>query len=295
MPGALDANGFVVADIPCRKCGYNLRGLQIDGRCPECGRAVGLSVQGDLLRFSDPRWLHMLHRGARQIIWGVVALVAGGFGAGLLTVALPAAFLLVPVIMVVGYGLIVVGSWLLTEPDPSGIGEDQYGTARKIIRITLVLGLIDSAIDLINTFNTLPPEARQMLVILQIPLGIAAIVGMFAQLRYLRKLAMRIPDLKLAGRAHFLTYAIAISYGALLLAGVAMAIVTSGAGPGPRAFAVVGILIIPVALAFLVFAVMYLFMLERLAKRFKEEANVAEQTWARADALPAAAGAPNVA
>jgi hypothetical protein len=70
LDGALDAAGVVVSDIPCRKCGYNLRGLHIDGRCRECGRAVGLSVQGDLLRFSDPGWLRKLQRGARLIIWG---------------------------------------------------------------------------------------------------------------------------------------------------------------------------------------------------------------------------------
>lgn len=25
-------------DVPCPDCGYNLRGLRLDGRCPECGR-----------------------------------------------------------------------------------------------------------------------------------------------------------------------------------------------------------------------------------------------------------------
>ena len=27
-------------DTPCPGCGYNLRGLRLDGRCPECGRAA---------------------------------------------------------------------------------------------------------------------------------------------------------------------------------------------------------------------------------------------------------------
>jgi hypothetical protein len=31
---ALDASGRIAADIVCRKCGYNPRGLLPDGRCP---------------------------------------------------------------------------------------------------------------------------------------------------------------------------------------------------------------------------------------------------------------------
>ena len=50
----LDASGRLDEDIACRKCGYNLRGLNKDGACPECGTAVGRSTQGDLLRFCDP-------------------------------------------------------------------------------------------------------------------------------------------------------------------------------------------------------------------------------------------------
>jgi len=50
----VDAAGNVVSDVPCRRCSYNLRGLNYAGRCPECGTAVGQSIYGNLLRFSDP-------------------------------------------------------------------------------------------------------------------------------------------------------------------------------------------------------------------------------------------------
>src|SRR5262245_50051536 len=60
----------VAADTPCRKCNYNLRGLDPDSRCPECGTPVGLSLKGDLLRYSHPQWLGTIRRGATFIIIG---------------------------------------------------------------------------------------------------------------------------------------------------------------------------------------------------------------------------------
>lgn len=35
------------SDLPCRACGYNLRGLVTSGRCPECGTAIGFSLHGE--------------------------------------------------------------------------------------------------------------------------------------------------------------------------------------------------------------------------------------------------------
>ena len=73
----VDAKRVVIADAPCRKCGYNVRGLSIDGRCPECGSPVGLSVMGDLLRFSDPSWVRTLRRGVTLILTGIVVYIFG--------------------------------------------------------------------------------------------------------------------------------------------------------------------------------------------------------------------------
>lgn len=42
----LDDAGCIAADLRCIQCGYNLRTQPVTGRCPECGQAVGESVQG---------------------------------------------------------------------------------------------------------------------------------------------------------------------------------------------------------------------------------------------------------
>lgn len=55
---------MLTADITCRQCGYNLRGLQETGDCPECGLRIALSLSKSVLRFSNPKWVKRLRHGA---------------------------------------------------------------------------------------------------------------------------------------------------------------------------------------------------------------------------------------
>ena len=153
----------VTADIPCRKCGYNLRGLSTDARCPECGIAVAASVSGDLLRFCDPEWVKLLARGTQMISLGVALAFFLDISniATTLTIRNRAPSIN-SLAVLAGNVLIVIGSWWLTTPDPSGIGEDKYGTVRKIIRITLVIGIVNGLITLATSLTTLPPVRSQL-------------------------------------------------------------------------------------------------------------------------------------
>ena len=37
----IDSDGNLLDEIECRHCGYNLRGLALEGKCPECMTVVG--------------------------------------------------------------------------------------------------------------------------------------------------------------------------------------------------------------------------------------------------------------
>jgi len=67
----------ISSDTPCMDCGYNLRSLSPDGRCPECGREVGASLAFHAFWHQPPR-LRRLRTGAfllaaSQIVWLVIS------------------------------------------------------------------------------------------------------------------------------------------------------------------------------------------------------------------------------
>ena len=70
MPTDLDANAPAPAvdhDHPCIKCGYNLRTLPTNGRCPECARPVADSLLPDDLAYAPIEWLRHMRRGFRLL------------------------------------------------------------------------------------------------------------------------------------------------------------------------------------------------------------------------------------
>lgn len=80
------------ADVPCMRCGYNLRTLPRDGACPECGTSITETLRHHVIRDSelgrlrllgDP-WLQAMRRGLDGTIaaWfagaSIIVLLTGG-------------------------------------------------------------------------------------------------------------------------------------------------------------------------------------------------------------------------
>lgn len=283
---AVTNDGVVTSDTACRKCGYNLRGMPTDGRCPECGIAVAMSLQGDLLRFSEPDWLGNLRRGVNLILAGIALIVIMVIGEIAITMRGTSPLMVQSMATIGGLfaGLLMIGgAWLLTAPDPSGVGEDKYGTSRKIIRVALLVGLGNHVLNVANIAIHPDEGIAMMFQLAAIVASIIGLVGQAAQLQYISKLALRIPDMKLSARARFLMWAIAIDYGIILVMTLITAAVVRGLGRGgasPVRLSGLGCFTGVGGLGLLIFGVMYLLMLEKLGKRFKEQAVFARQNWA---------------
>jgi hypothetical protein len=237
---------------------------------------VGLSLRGDLMRYSDPAWVETLRLGVNLILWSVVVAI---FAAVITAVtARSGPSVEGALVNLVATALQIIGSWMLTTPDPSGLGEDHYGTSRKIIRFALLIGILQQFLTIVTQTTALPSEMQLLVTILAAIFGLIALVGTFATLKYLSSLAMRIPSESLAQRATTVMWGFSVSLGVVLILGVIAALAAkagaTGGAMGIMCFAAI------CGLAFLVFGIMYLFMLGRFAKELRIQADYARSTWA---------------
>lgn len=143
---SLDAAGRIAQDVPCIHCGYNLRSLLPGQACPECNQLVSRSVRGDLLRYSDPRWLRRLRNGMIWVLAGCIVWLVGLWMLDYLAsvVSLPG----VPrtevrtALLGLLFGIPVVGVWLATSPEPGPAGAYRDSRVRKAARVLAVGGFL---------------------------------------------------------------------------------------------------------------------------------------------------------
>lgn len=124
---------MIARDTPCFRCGYNLRGLAVDGRCPECGVTVRLSQAGRHLAASDPRWRRRLQLGAGLHACGLI-----GFLLIVLEMFYATSSLSIVImnymLMVVAMSLCATGAWLTTSREPDGPYFDDAPWLRRLVR-----------------------------------------------------------------------------------------------------------------------------------------------------------------
>ena len=286
-PWGMDASGEEVVvsgpidhDLPCRHCGYNLRGMTEDRACPECGTAVGRSLLGDMLRFSDPQWVRTLSRGAAWILWSVLvglllgilgavvgfvaAINSGGVGSGLLNFYIGLLSLLPSIIY-------LVGVCYLTAPEPAVV--EQSGLPlRLLLRWTVVISTIISMLGI-----GLALTSPVMTGVTDLLSSIVGLVGYIALFVYARRLALRVPDYNLAKQTKTVMWGTIITLSGMILFGI-MAVVLGFAGAGVG-MAVLGIPICVLTVGYLVFAIWSLVLLIWYKRVSSAAALDAEQTW----------------
>jgi hypothetical protein len=120
-------------DLACVRCGYQLRGCQVTGRCPECGVAVAYSLGDRRLAFSEPGYVKTLARAMTFQLLLAAAWVVALFG----LVALPDAAVIVPVIL---NCLGLASVWMLTVPDARPRETSADSTVRQLLRLCWGLG-----------------------------------------------------------------------------------------------------------------------------------------------------------
>lgn len=296
----LDDQGRLLDEMSCRKCGYTLRGLRLEGVCPECATPVGRSVRGDLLRYSDPEWVESLARGMNWIVFGIVAgvvmgCVGGGF-AGAMGGAVGPAGLLIMLGVSLGVSMVrLYGYWTLTTPDPAIVEPESGLTVRGYIRFAQVVDCISVILQQV-VMGFLP---TLLAFVLFTATQLISVAGSWCVCIYARRLALRIPEEPLARSTRTVMWGFGITLLVVVVGGGAMAILntvgpaaasapalattysvgpaTLGMGPGASAFFAASCFVMAL---FVVFAIWSLRLIDRYRKAFHQAAADARATWA---------------
>lgn len=291
LPPTSVARGGLEHDLFCASCGYNLRGLAPDGKCPECGTPVSRSIYGIYLRYCDAAWVEKLRRGGSLLRWSIVlsillavsaGLVGGLFGArggppppafGI------AAFLIQAAVQVMG----LMAAFLVTTQEPRiALTEDPI-TLRKVVRVCALAGFTGFLFGNVSEFGS--GRTKVVLLLVGSVLSLAAIGGFFGLFVCFRRFALRLPDGALARSTRTVMWGFVISY-SLILVGVVVGAV-SGAMAAGRGGGAAGALptmripgvavVVSAALVVLVFICWAYRLLLRYNRAFAEASRLARE------------------
>jgi hypothetical protein len=219
---------LIEADSPCMSCGYNLRGLQSDSNCPECGHIISASLRGDMLRFSDPSWLAQLRLGASLKLWAIVVSFVLSFVAGFAGAFFGLPILLVQLAALVGSVMALWGTWCITSQEPRIALTDDSLTLRKFIRTCAITSGVGGLLHMVADVGPFPALMYTVALVLSLT-GYAASYG---ELFYFRRFANRVPDPDLVKSTRRMIIVLPIFFVVIVLAVVA-AVVVGVPLPGP--------------------------------------------------------------
>lgn len=206
-PGAA-AQSTVSSSLPCVSCGYDLNGLKVDGRCPECGEAIERSVGGDPLEYANAKWLNTITRGVVLLRIGaagvvitplllmvisisLLTIVGGGMGR--------TADLLLGVVMSIlwlgGLGAVTLGVFLATAQEPRDREREPMESRRNVARFAMVIatGALPATAMLYQAMFA-SGAARWIGYVVSMLLAVTLGVGVPATMDHLAKLARRCGD-----------------------------------------------------------------------------------------------------
>ncbi len=231
-----------------------------------------------MIRYSDPDWIGQLHRGAQWILWSIFILII----CSICTYAHNSRHLfdpiVAPLVLLSSDFCAAIGYWLLTIPDPSGLGEDLYGTSRRLTRMCIFVNAFQQFWSVANLFVHIPAEFLTTIAVIFSACSLVGCVGFISLLNYLSKFCRRLPDLQLEKRSRWLRLAIALPF--VMVVSVQGIDYFQRVRVGRKAtIPDMGIITGLSVLFMIIFGVYYLELMRRLGRSLVEQKNLASESW----------------
>jgi len=213
--GPKEAQTFATTPL-CVGCGYDLRGIAVEGGCPECGTAVQRSITGDALEYADDSWLRTVHRGASLIAvgplsvitimtTGLILIITGVFirsRTGTRPRWIDAVMGTADILLIAAMICVAIGAVLFTTQEPRLRDREPVISTRSVARwgmiAAIVLGVTYAVLE-----RSLPASATTSLAqaLIAIPWMILLAVTLSSILFWAADLAARMPNADLARRS----------------------------------------------------------------------------------------------
>lgn len=163
--------------VACLSCGYDLKGLDAFGTCPECGFRVQDSLAGPLLRNSSAEYLRSLSGGALLLcIWSALLVPTWLPCISALTSSSGAGQAVTSTASMVLAGVFGVGAWLLCARDP-GLSPSFPGERdRRRLRMYAIAFAALTVIDHVGSLVAHTPREVYGLFADRLPMMAASIV-----------------------------------------------------------------------------------------------------------------------
>ncbi len=199
-------------DLPCLRCGYNLRGLDTSGQCPTCGEAIAPTVRGDWMATADPRWRERLAIGCAILALAFLCNACGfAYPRDMRTIWSQTGYSLILSASYWGIALLLIGSWMITTIDGrtpvSAYERMGYGKTLRGLAIAYV-GLGVLPVTLLNAVSPVVGTGGLTLI---------HAAFMFVLFDFVRKLARRAGDARVDAVSPVPMYGLPVSLALPLL------------------------------------------------------------------------------
>jgi uncharacterized membrane protein YozB (DUF420 family) len=177
-----------------------------------------------------------------------------------------------------------LGWWIISTPDPAGLGEADYGRSRRVARGASIMVMAIVFLWQIEKSAFFPPDIDHMYILALLVLGITPIIAQIARYGLLAGLARRVPNDALARKARMLRLAAtALAIGSLISSSMYWGAVVTGR-PMPLSTGIYALISFLILVSEMILTIVSLSLVGDLKSRIDSQARVAVRIWSANEA-----------